>query len=224
MPIKIKGMAFRPVQLPELRDAVFFGQTKVYDDVQRSTCPSLQSAIKAGLLAVLEETPLSIPMVSPIALTTPQPLYRAPASAVPAPVPAPEVVQAVTVQTPPSVSAVDMDAMAARVVEAVTANVVAAMAAQQNKGVATQPPVDNGTAQALTALSRKIDGLSVSGTGVSQQSTLDRATSVDDVFVPTICVDDMANHVQLETRNLGQGGQVNSALAALRDLRNKQST
>ena len=214
MPIKVKGMTYRPVQLPELRDAVFFGQTKVFDDAQRSICPSLQSAVKAGLLAVLEETLLVIPMVDLSVLPAPQPLYKATKPAAPVP-------QA----TQPTPTAVDMDAMAAKVVEAVTANVVAAMAAaQQNTVVAPAATADNSTAQALTALSRKIDGLSVSGTGVSQQTTMDRATSADDVYVPTIRVDDMANHVQLETRNLGQGGQVNAALAALRNLKNKQSS
>ena len=217
MPIKIKGMAFRPVQLPELRDAVFFGQTKVYDDVQRSTCPSLQSAIKAGLLAVLEETPLVIPMVSPSAFPAPQPLYKAPPPVVlPQTFPAPQ----------PAPTAMDMDAMAARVVEAVTANVVAAMAAQQNHSVAPPPaPADNGTAQAITALSRKIDGLSVSGVGVTRQTTMTSSdvSPTDEVYIPTINVDDMHNNIKLESRSLGQGGQVNSALAALRNLKNKQN-
>ena len=210
MPIKIKGMSYRPVQLPELRDAVFYGQVKTYTDSQRLISPSMQAAISTGTLAVIEETAIDTSLKV----------------LVPANIPAPAV-QPVPEPVPQPVPQVSVEDLADKVVAAVMSKMPVAPVVQPTVVAAvTDTTHAEKMVASIDALAKKIDGMVVSGPGVSVQKVLtaeEHTAAVADVFVPTIRVDDMSNNIKLESRNLGQGGQVNSALAALRKLQQNKS-
>jgi hypothetical protein len=211
MPIKVKGLSYAPVLLTEVKDTVYFGQTKVFSDFQRAVCPSLQAAIDAGRLAVLDETPLEVQT-----------------SFVPAePIPAPREAVADVDHMPVAECApqpeVNVEDMARRVADLV----LASMPAQAAQVAPVPAPVaDKAALEAIDRLANKIDGLVVSGVGVTTTTVLEgregRAKSVDEVFVPSIRVDDMSNHVTLEARSIGQGTSVNAAVAALRNIKKPQ--
>ena len=209
-------MSYRQVNLIELRDAVFFGQTKVFSDAQRALCPSIDLNIKSGALAVLEETPMGIPVGNPGRQFVPMN--------------PPKVIEAAPIAPP--APAMDMNAMAALVIDAVSSKLEGMMSAKSAEkapeaapaAAPAAPAEDTATVKALEALSKKLDNLSVSGAGVTETRVMPSHENkrVEDVYIPSIRVDDMANHVQLETRSLGQGGQVNAALAELRGLKKSQ--
>jgi len=73
----------------------------------------------------------------------------------------------------------------------------------------------------LADISKKISGLSISGPGVQGQPNIDNNRDPNSIYIPSIKVDDLSNNVKLESKNLGQGGKVNDALAALNKLKKK---
>lgn len=231
MPVKVRGMTYRPVLLEDLNDAVYFGQMRVFSDQQAAGSNDLKAAIANGSLSVLDSMSTSRefrPMTCPN-LTPPAPVaipvapsHRPPAPAFTesTPSPAVEAALAPTEKVPPTEVTPQPQA------ESVTAPSQAPTSEKQADDSAGLSVV----IKAIEDVGRKLDALSVSGPGVYAQAVLPEVSeraggppSIDGMYIPDIRVDDMSNHISLEARSLGQGGKVNSAIAALRGLQNKKN-
>ena len=219
--LRLKSSSYRPLHFPELKDTIFFGQEKQYTDAQCAKCPQITEEVRKGNLVVLEQTRESLAPAAPY---------------IPAPVTVPEALmpsapaEADQPQQPPE--------WYGKMMEDVRAMVTAQQPQQQAQDASVAPMLqqllqkmdtmgqnsDPVLAEKLGEISRKIEGISVSGPGIIEGQAVTTARSVMEVYVPSaIRVDDLSNNVNLQTKNLGQGSSVNDALAALKNLKKSQT-
>ena len=153
--LKVRGASYRPIHLSELNDNVFYGQDKVYSELQFSKCPQLGKEIERGTILLIERVPeANAGYIAPIAVSSPPstldvtPAWyhdlvdKIEAKADPAPLPPP---------------APDMSALLRTLVdkvETLTARV-------ESAPVATAPAQD--VSAQIQALHTKLDGMMVSG-------------------------------------------------------------
>lgn len=221
MPIKVRGMTYKPVLLEDLKDAVYFGQVRVYSDEQHSSSAALRAALTNGSLTLVdcnsssrEFRPLSVPNLTP-------PPHAVPA-APPPPPPPPPAPTMVSPAAPQGESLRDL-------VKVVAAEVLDRSRESDPSDSTVKPDQLAAMTRAVEDIGRKLESLAVSGPGVFAQATLPAGSQLssygraEEVYIPDIRVDDMSNHISLEARSLGQGGKVNSAIAALKGLQKKNS-
>lgn len=230
MPVKVRGMTYRPVLLEDLKDAVYFGQMRVFSDQQAAGSNDLRSAIANGSLSVVDSMavsrefrPMTCPnLTPPTSATIPEaPSQRQAASAITKAAlrSDPETIDAPPEKEPSAVA----PTAKAEPTPIPTQTSTADKQVEDHAGLSV-------VIKAIEDVGRKLDAMSVSGPGVYAQAVLPVASeraggppSIDGMYIPDIRVDDMSNHISLEARSLGQGGKVNSAIAALRGLRKKNN-
>lgn len=218
MPVKVRGMTYKPVVLEDLKDAVYFGQVRVFSDAQLSGSSALKAAIANGSLTTMDMStssrefrPLSVPNLTPTAVT-PGLTQAAPAA------------QAEPTLMPKSKAPDEAPASPTQKSEAPPEPLGSTCQQEQALLQADQLAA---VVKAVESVGRKLDAMVVTGPGVFAQASLPMESTraqvgrAEDIYIPDIRVDDMSNHISLESRNLGQGGKVNSAIAALKGLQKK---
>lgn len=219
--IKVKGTDFRTVDLKDIRDRVYFGQEKVFSQSQLDTSKDLQRAIKDGKVQVLSQESQVSPNFS-IPESRPEPVVVEKIVEAPAP--------------PPNQKLEDLMGMVADLAKQVdkltgekskppvpSLGVEAAIAglAKQIAEIKESVNKSGNISQKLERVEKSISKLTVSGPGVRLMPPSGSSQTEEEVFVPSsFQVTDMSNNVRLESKNLGQGGTVNEALAKLKALKN----
>lgn len=204
--IRVKGIDFKTVELPDLGDRIFFGQTKSYSENAFSSSRDLAEAIQNNRVAVVSgvEPPPSLYLskkkeateVTTSVLEIPK-VEESPVRQV-EPAPAPEI----------SSAALDK-------ISDVLGEIQNTLKTQKEE---TAKVIQENT----TRVEKAMAGLTVSGVNVSTpvQPT---HTRVEEVFVPsTLTVTDMTNHVNLKTQEIGQGDSVRNSLNKLKSLKASQ--
>lgn len=206
--IRVKGIDFKTVELPDLGDRIFFGQTKSYSENAFSSSRDLAEAIQNNRVAVVSgvEPPPSLYLskkkeateVTTSVLEIPK-VEESPVRQVePAPAPAPEI----------SSAALDK-------ISDVLGEIQNTLKTQKEE---TAKVIQENT----TRVEKAMAGLTVSGVNVSTPVQSSH-TRVEEVFVPsTLTVTDMTNHVNLKTQEIGQGDSVRNSLNKLKSLKASQ--
>jgi hypothetical protein len=202
--IRVKGTDFKTVELPDLGDRIFFGQTKSYSENAFSSSRDLAEAIKNNRVAVVSgtEPPPSLYLskkkeVTEISIPVEPSKVEEPPKVEVVPVPAPEVSSAV------------LD------------KITDVLGEIQNTLKTQREDTTKAIQENTTRVEKAMAGLTISGVNVSSpvRST---HTRVEEVFVPsTLTVTDMTNHVNLKTQEIGQGDSVRNSLNKLKKLKNQ---
>jgi hypothetical protein len=239
--IKIQGSSFKKVEIPELNDCIHYGQVKTYSESQYSRSPSLAKGIKLGHLALTEgSTPAETPSVAPKQEKPKQekpkqekpkqekPKQEKPKQEKPKQSPSEnekllekqilELKQQLSdskEEKPDGALKGMMEEMKSELMGKFS-DLSARVEELPAQATETATP-SGGTEIALQQISRKLDSMQFSGPGIRQNN--DAAKIKEEVYIPDIAVTDMSNHISLQSKDMGSGGQVNESLAALRKLR-----
>lgn len=228
--IKVKGTDFKTVIVPDLHDRVYFGQERIYSDHQYASSKDLKKYIELGKLFVLEHVPENSPS------------FVAPPQATVLPAPAADDRLAIVLDLVNTLkdkmegletraSIVEQQPVSIPEVTGIlsTDNVLAAVNALQQKmesiekGMQTAPNMTQVIQDSFKEIATQVKGLVASGPGVTSQRSVSGSSSTLEVFIPSskIVVEDMASHVNLETKSLGQGNAMTQALSKLSQLNKK---
>lgn len=228
--IKVKGADFKTVPLPDIGDRVYFGQEKVFSDAQYAASKDLKKSIESGKLLVLENSPESnAGFVAPVQVSQPS-------SSTPIPDPALALVVEMVNTLTQKISSIEskvtnVPAVSTPAVTDVNTDAVLGAVAQlQQKmeqveaSINNSPSISASIQDSMKEVVSQVRGLVASGPGVTSQRVISGPSFVEEVFIPSskIVVEDMANHVNLEARSLGQGNSMTNALSKLSQL-NKPS-
>jgi hypothetical protein len=221
--IKVKGTSYRTIDIPELGDRVYFGQEKIFSDAQYASAPSLKKSIETGNLFLIEHSPevssgFIAPVMQVVPVTTPVPAIVI--------VDPPKdqsfdaIIQVVSDLKDHIVSLTDKvntaEASKSTTSDQVLQDLTAKMASIEDK-LTSSPDLSKTIKDSFSTLQKQVNGLVASGPNLTQR-ILDNSPQ-GEIYVPSsIKVDDMANNVKLETKNLGQGNAMNQALANLKAL------
>lgn len=244
--IKVQGLSFKKVELPELNDCIHYGQTKVFSESQYRRSPTLSREIENGRVLVVERRDEDSANFKAPEKAVVEEVVREVRIEVPAPSPPPpppkevdyksdEKYESLTdqiallqkqissMQVPATESPAPPDQSIASMMEAMMERLNSLSEKVERKEELPQPAAqspDTGTANALAEISKKLDSLSFSGPGIASKPKDVGGLSIkEEKYIPDISVTDMSNHVNLSAKSIGHGGQVNESLAALRKLK-----
>jgi len=211
--IRVKGTDFKTVELPDLGDRIFFGQTKSYSENAFSSSVDLAEAIQKNRVAVVSgsEPPPSLYLSKKKEVTEVARIVEPPKveEAPPPPPPPPPPPARQEMGPVPEVSSAVLD------------KITDVLGEIQNTLKTQKEDTTKAIQENTTRVEKAMAGLTISGVNVSSpvQPT---HTRVEEVFVPsTLTVTDMTNHVNLKTREIGQGDSVRNSLNKLKQLKSQ---
>lgn len=202
--IRVKGIDFKTVELPDLGDRIFFGQTKSYSENAFSSSRDLAEAIQNNRVAVVSgvEPPPSL------YLSKKKEATEVTTSVLE--IPKVEESPVRQVEPAPEISSAALDK-----ISDVLGEIQNTLKTQKEE---TAKVIQENT----TRVEKAMAGLTVSGVNVSTP-VQPAHTRVEEVFVPsTLTVTDMTNHVNLKTQEIGQGDSVRNSLNKLKSLKASQ--
>lgn len=220
--IKVKGISFRTVEIPDLNDRVYFGQVKTYTKEQLSQSADLNKAAQEGKVAIITDEELG--------------------ALVPPPKPAPKKDQEELKQIVSKISSFEKKL---EEVSSFKEKGGETQPKEEEKGLSEllqkidrkfedmQEMVNKQSTETVkaiessaTKMEKTLSGLSVAGPGVTSPARGIRDSENrelrEEVYIPgNLAVTDMANHIHLQTTSVGQGDTVRNSLNRLKALRNK---
>jgi ElaB/YqjD/DUF883 family membrane-anchored ribosome-binding protein len=226
--IKVKGIDYKTVDLPDLGDRIFFGQTKLFTVEQVAASADLNNALKNGKVVLLSESS-KVPLYSPKVITpkevTPVPVVESTTDK------DVEELKGKLQEMSAKLEAVELKATAVAPVAEEVPNQTSellgklndAMAIIQQSLTAQKDETVKAVQESAARMEKTVSGLSIAGPGVGRVTQRDNSTSTDEIYIPsTLSVTDMTNHITLETKNVGQGDNVRNSLNKLRSLKTQK--
>lgn len=217
------------MELKDIADRVYYGQEKIFSDNQYASSPDLKKAIESGKLVVVEHKLESYPSFKAPSQT----IMEAPEQVAPTPDPRMDTVLEVIKDLNEKITQIQkssgQEVHAPRVdmgnapssVESAIQSLAIQVAGVQDY-LKNRNDISSAVAEQLSRVEESVRGITVSGQGVKTVSTpgTQKSDYTEEVYVPSsFRVDDMANNIKLETKNIGLGGAVNSSLSKLRELK-----
>jgi hypothetical protein len=219
--IKIKSLDFRTIEIPDLGDRIFFGQTKLFTEQQVASSKDLKAAVDKGRVSILSDL-------------DGYPTYKEP----PAPIVPPIPVKVVEQQPPPPQVDLELSQLRDKLSEVtekleratttpepppqndVLERLVTTVGDMQKALAAQSTDTVKAVQESTTRLEKSLSGISASGPGVSRVITHTDRGPKEEVFIPSLLsVTDMTNNIQLQTKVVGQGDAVRNSVNKLKDLK-----
>lgn len=236
--VHVIGNNYRKVELRDLNDFVYYKQQKVYTDSQLEHSRDLQAEIKKGSLTVLSKTDdksgtFSIPTVLiPTSVSpTDSPVSSIDSSKIDTVL---DRIQGIekTLSMPTVPVAQSTESSTVQSLLDKVGRLETEISRLNSAGPATMGPVID----ALKKLEDRIDQKSVGGDLIKKlEDILNKASDKviqpsgqqlelmrpEDVYVPSIMVEDANTHIKLDTRKIETGDTVSDSLKKLRELKLK---
>lgn len=226
--IKVKGADFKTVLLTDIGDRVYYGQEKIFSDAQYTASKELKKSIESGKIIVLDNSPeINAGFIAP-SQSTQLPTKEIRQDPDPALALVLEMVNTLTnkiglieskvanttVSTPAVITDTNTDVVLGAVAQ------LQKKMEQMEESLSRTPSISSSIQESMNEVVTQVKGLIASGPGVTSQKSLGNSTIVEEVFIPSskIVVEDMTNHVKLETKSLGQGNSMTNALTKLSKL------
>ena len=243
----VLGNSATKIDLKDLGDVVYYKQQKTFSDSDYARSLDLQREIKSGRLLVLKQDQEAVPANSG---QLPVRIYPVPKEVAPVPAPAPVLVpepiiierEVIVEKQVPSSDNNRLDLLLEKIIglerrlneaggtdkETLLASFMDSVEAKLNNRPMAEPAP--AAPKSDDDLNSKIDMLisivqsgSFGGTQKSGVNVNDYTPkSVDEVYVPSIKVEDANAHINLKTRVIETGNQVSNALDALKALKMKK--
>lgn len=223
--VKIKGTDFKTVELPDLKDRVYFGQEKVFSGKQYAMSNDLSDAIKSGKLLVLEHIEEGDPHFIAPPKSIIKEIVAEPAKEVtpdPGLASVMESIKILNEQIAGISKKLNSKSTPTEMASSQESELRGAVKGLFNKMEDIQKSLDNketlDVAAQLSRVEDAVKGLKVTGNNI--RSVEPNIIDEGEAYVPSsFNVSDMANNLSLKTKKLSGGGSMNDALNKLKNLK-----
>jgi hypothetical protein len=221
--IKVIGIDYRTVALPDLSDRVYYGQFKTFTKNQVISSDSLKIAISQKRLSIEESSEEILQILKqPIAKPYKEPIVVSEKPKETEVVSTEKSIPVKEETTPVEIVLPSKDQGTINLLNELVTKVTNLEASVSNQGTKTV----NAVQESISRVEKTVSGLSISGQGVTPVNASSHPPKgyKEEVFVPSsINVTDVTNNLRLETKQIGQGDSVRNSLSKLRALKNQKT-